>query len=63
MSLNPGELNQKIAFLQKGKGKDKYGDPVDTWTVFKNAWANKFDFIGTDFYAAQTQATKIEVKF
>ena len=61
--INPGKYNIKISFLKREAGQDDYGEPVDTWDVFKGAWANKFDFIGTDFYASQTESTKVEVKF
>lgn len=60
--FNPGEYKTRISFLQRGEGKDDYGDPIETWTTFKSAWARKFDLIGTDFYAAQTEDTKIELK-
>ncbi|MDF2510465.1 MAG: head-tail adaptor protein [Herbinix sp.] len=61
--FNPGELSSRISFLEKVPGQDDYGDPIDVWNLFKSAWAKKFDLIGTDFYAAQTSDTKIEVKF
>lgn len=61
--FNPGEYKKRINFLQRDQGQDDYGDPIDTWTTFKSAWAKKFDLIGTDFYAAQTEDTKIEIKF
>lgn len=61
--FNPGELTCRISFLKKVPGQDDYGDPTDIWEVYKSAWAKKFDLRGTDFYAAQTSDTKIEVKF
>lgn len=61
--FNPGEYNTRITFLQKGSGRDEYGDPIDSWTPFKSAWAKKFDLMGTDFYASQTSDAKVEVKF
>jgi SPP1 family predicted phage head-tail adaptor len=61
--FNPGEFNKRITFLKRDTGNNEYGDPVETWTEHKKAWAKKFDFIGTDFYASQTEDTKIEVKF
>ena len=61
--FNPGEFDKRITFLKRGSGQDDYGDPIETWTEHKKAWAKKFDLTGTDFYASQTQDTKIEVKF
>lgn len=62
-NFNPGELNIRITFLKRVTGQDEYGEPYDEWQPFKNAWASKFDLMGTDFYASQTTDTKIEVKF
>lgn len=61
--FNPGEFKQRITFQQHSTGQDGYGSPVDTWTTFKQGWAKKFDLMGTDFYASQTNDTKVEVKF
>lgn len=61
--FNPGKLNTRITFLQRVSGRDDYGEPFDEWQPFKRAWANKFDLMGTDFYASQTSDTKVEVKF
>lgn len=61
--FNPGKLNTRITFLKQESEQDEYGEPCDNWSAVKSAWANKFDFIGTDFYASQTSDTKVEVKF
>lgn len=57
------KLNIRITFLQRTTGRDEYGEPIDEWTQVKTVWASKFDLMGTDFYAAQTSDTKVEVKF
>ncbi len=67
--FNPGEFNRRICFLKIKLGedgkptRDSYGELTGEYEVFKGAWAKKFDLVGTDFYAAQTSDTKIEVKF
>jgi len=61
--FNPGKFNIKITFLKRTTGKDEYGEPYDKWEPVKTVWASKFDLRGTDFYAAQTTDTKVEVKF
>ena len=61
--FNPGKFNIKITFLQRNGGNDGYGEPCDTWSPVKSVWASKFDLRGTDFYAAQTEDIRIEVKF
>jgi len=57
------KLNTRITFLRRESTRDEYGEPYDEWTPVKTVWASKFDLMGTDFYAAQTSDTKVEVKF
>lgn len=61
--MNPGELKHKIEFLQRTNGSDGYGEPIDTWNVFKSAYASKDPLIGKEFFSALTTENKIEVKF
>jgi SPP1 family predicted phage head-tail adaptor len=67
--FNPGEFNKRITFLKirldanGNPERDTYGELTKNYDEFKKAWAKKFDLMGTDFYAAQTSDTKIEVKF
>lgn len=68
-NFNPGEFNRRITFLKLrpdangNPERDGYGEPTGNYDEFKKSWAKKFDLTGTDFYAAQTSDTKIEVKF
>jgi len=61
--FNPGSYRFKIDFLQPPTGKDDYGEPLDTWTVFKSAKASKEPILGNEFFTALTTDTKVEVKF
>lgn len=61
--MNPGRYRHKIDFLQRTTGQDDYGEPVDTWTVYKSAWASKDPLIGNEFFTAFTTDSKVEVKF
>ncbi len=53
---------QKISFLQHAPGHDDYGEPIDTWTVFKSVWASKEPILGNEYFTALTTNNKVEVK-
>lgn len=58
------DYRHKIDFLQQVKGRDKYGEPIDTWEIFKGGiWASKDPLIGNEFFTAMTADSKVEVKF
>ena len=61
--MNPGKYRHKITFLQRVSGQDDYGEPADTWEMFKTTWASKDPLLGNEFFRAQTAETKVEVKF
>ena len=64
MSINPGKYNKKISFLKHVSGKDDYGEPIDSWEVFKvDKWASKDPLLGNEYFTALTNDTKVEVKF
>jgi SPP1 family predicted phage head-tail adaptor len=45
-------------------GQDDYGEPIDSWEVFKgNLWASKEPIIGKEFYSALTNDVQIDAKF
>lgn len=58
------DYRHKIDFLQRVKGRDEYGEPVDEWQIFKaGIWASKDPLLGNEFFAAYTTDSKVEVKF
>lgn len=57
------DYRHKVTFLKLTKGKDGYGDPIDTWINFKTVWASKDPLIGKEFFSALTTDNKVEVKF
>lgn len=60
------DYRHKITFLEWGKGKDEYGDPIETWTPIEDKvgiWASKDPLIGKEFFSALTTDNKVEVKF
>jgi SPP1 family predicted phage head-tail adaptor len=58
------DYRHKIDFLKRVSGRDKYGEPIDTWEVFKaGIWASKDPLIGNEFFTALTTDSKVEVKF
>ena len=62
--INPGKYRHKIHFLQRVKGRDDYGEPIDNWDVFKSGiWASKDPLLGNEYFNALTTNTKVEVKF
>ena len=62
--FNPGNYRPKIDFLQQVKGRDKWGEPIDTWKYFKvGIWASKDPLLGNEFFTALTTDSKVEVKF
>src|SRR5690606_12283964 len=62
--INPGKYRHKIHFLQRVKGRDEYGEPVDEWQIFKaGIWASKDPLLGHEYFNALTTNTKVEVKF
>lgn len=58
------DYRHKIDFLKRNSGYDDYGEPTDTWEVFKGGiWASKEPLLGNEFFAAQTTDNKVEVKY
>ena len=58
------DYRHKIDFLQKIKGYDKYGEPIDDWEVSKGGiWASYDPLLGNEFFAALTTDNKVEAKF
>lgn len=58
------DYRQKIDFLQRVKGRDEYGEPLDDWQPFKSGiWASKDPLLGNEFFTALTTDNKVEVKF
>lgn len=54
----------KVDILVHDTGQDDYGDPIDTWNVFKGGvWASKEPIIGKEFYTALTTDVQIDAKF
>ena len=61
--FNPGNYRHKVNFLKQSASRDEYGEPIDTWSIFKTAWASKDPLIGNEFFTAFTNDSKVEVKF
>lgn len=61
--INPGRYRNKIYFLVRTNERDDYGEPVDTWNVFKTAYASKNPILGNEFFTALTTDSKVEIKF
>lgn len=58
------DYRHKIDFLQKVKGYDDYGEPIDNWGPFKEGiWASKDPLLGNEYFTALTVDSKVEVKF
>lgn len=58
------DRRNKINFLQHTTGQDDYGEPIDSWSVFKaGVWSSKKPLLGNEFFAALTTESKAEVKF
>lgn len=60
------DYRYKITFLEQDKGRDKYGEPVDTWVPVEGKtgiWASKEPLIGKELFNALTVDNKVEVKF
>lgn len=58
------DYRHKVDFLQRVKGRDDYGEPIDNWDVFKSGiWASKDPLLGNEYFNALTANTKVEVKF
>lgn len=49
--INPGDLNQRLIFLQSG-GKDEDGFPTNKPTEYTSAWASLKTLKGKLFYEA-----------
>lgn len=63
MTINPGKYNKKINFLKHVSGQDDYGEPINTWEIFKSVWASKDPLLGNEYFSSFTNNTKVEVKF
>lgn len=61
--FNPGNYRFKINVLKHVKGQDDYGEPIDSWEVFKTVSASKEPILGNEFFTALTTDSKVEVKF
>ncbi|HHX62901.1 MAG TPA: phage head closure protein [Epulopiscium sp.] len=62
--VDPGKYRHKVTFLHKVKGKDKYGEPFNSWEPFKQGiWASKDPLLGNEYFTALTVDSKVEVKF
>ena len=58
------DRRNKIDFLQQVTGRDDYGEPIDTWIVFKDGvWSSKDPLLGNEYFSALTNDTKVQVKF
>lgn len=58
------DYRHKIDFLRHVKDRDDYGEPIDSWEVFKEGvWASKDPLLGNEYFNALTANTKVEVKF
>ena len=58
------DYRHKIDFLRYVKDRDDYGEPIDSWEVFKEGvWASKDPLLGNEYFNALTANTKVEVKF
>jgi len=57
------DCRHKITFLKHVVGRDKYGEPIDTWEEYKTAWASKEPLLGNEFFSSLTTENKIETKF
>ena len=38
---------------QSASSQNALGEPVETWTLYKETWAEKEDLLGREFFAAQ----------
>jgi len=58
------DYRHKIDFLQRVNGQDEYGEPIDSWQVFKQGiWSSKDPLLGNEYFNALTVDSKVEVKF
>ena len=58
------DRRNKIDFLKHIVGQNDYGEPTDTWTVFKGGvWSSKDPILGNEYFASLTNDTKVQVKF
>ena len=64
LTMKKRDYRHKIDFLLQPKGYDEYGEPVDTWEVFKEGvWASKDPLLGNEYFTALSIDSKVEVKF
>ena len=58
------DYRHKIDFMQRLTDRDDYGEPIDSWEIYKSGiWASRDPLIGNEFFTAFTTDNKIEVKF
>ena len=60
------DYRHKIDFLHRVKGRDEYGEPIDTWVPVEGKtgiWASMEPLLGNEFFTALTTNSKVEVKF
>lgn len=57
------DYRHKIDFLARFETQNEYGEPSETWEVYKTVWASKEPILGNEYFTALTNNTKVEVKF
>lgn len=62
--IKPGEYKQRIQILKKSAGRDKYGEPTDTWTPLIDRYipAKIQPILGNEYFTALTTDTTVEAK-
>ena len=53
--MRAGRRNHKIVIEEKSVTPDAYGDPVETWTQFAEAWVENAPESGREFLAAKQE--------
>lgn len=61
--MRAGKLRHRIQIETLTTGRDIYGEPVETWTLFALVWASREDLAGREFFAAQQVNAEVTTRF
>ncbi|HEX7119399.1 MAG TPA: phage head closure protein [Longimicrobiales bacterium] len=58
-----GRLRHRITIEHPVSAQNEYGEPVEDWATFAEAWASREDLAGREYFAAKQTLSEVTTRF
>ena len=63
LRTRPGQLRERIALQAFTATQDAVGEPIKTWTEYRQVWARAIYLAGSELEAARKMTSDVQIQF